>query len=75
MEEEMNEDKCFLCNRDFKHKKYYKKGLIEVKEFELITHCIPCRKLLREYELLKAKLVNLEYEIFCIGCTNEVPAG
>ena len=67
MEKELNEDKCFLCGKDFKHKKYYKKGLKEVKEVELITHCLPCRKLLREYELLREQIVNLEYSIFCIG--------
>jgi len=67
MNEEMNEDKCFLCGKDFKQKKYYHKGLIEVKEVELITHCLPCRKLLKEYELLKQKLVNLEFDIFCMN--------
>ena len=56
---------CYLCNKEFKHKKYYHKGLIEVKEVELITHCLPGRRLLKDYDSQREKLLNLEYQIFC----------
>lgn len=62
------ENKCCLCEKDFKWRMAYHSepeiGKKPFKSFELITECANCRSLIRKKRELEIKLMNIQYEIW-----------
>ena len=58
-------NRCTVCNKDCKYFKRNMKrnGNIEI---EYITAHASCRQLILEIYKLKAKLLNLEFKLFCL---------
>lgn len=67
------DNKCFICNKEFKHTRCYLKD-----RNELLPHLIlnvahtKCKKLVKQVEHLKRELVETEFELFCLqdNCDN-----
>jgi hypothetical protein len=66
--EEECQNKCTLCNRDFKWKYYYHPATriaeLPLKEFEFITEHATCRSLMRRQRETKDKLLGIEFQIW-----------
>jgi hypothetical protein len=59
-------NRCFICNAEYKHSKIiteYEDGLQEV-EFRY-SHA-RCEKVRRRFEKSREKLINAEFDFFCL---------
>ena len=63
--EPLDEYKCMHCNKDYQHRKAYRKcEYTGLKEVEFITFCSPCRKLFRKKHKIMNQFLEIDWKLF-----------
>jgi hypothetical protein len=68
-ENTFGDNKCFICNKEFKHSRaWIKRKDAELPELILKVSHRNCEKLIKQIKNTRDKLEELEFDLFCMTC-------